>query len=322
MTSTQKNQTFDNISFLKILIKWKWQLIIVSVVALLAGAIAANFIIKPKFKSTCLVYPSNVQPYSDESETEQLVQWMKAGLVQEGVIQDLDLGNHYGISKDYKYYQSTVDYLYNKNVKIGKTMFESVEISVTDKDPVMAYNIVNKIIEHSNKVILNAQAIKFKEVSDAYEEAIAAKKEEIQKVKEEFTEISKDYYLFNLESQGREFTRGLLRGSSNTEAFNKMKKGIEEKSGDVAYLYNRFENLDLELSELILKYDQARVDFKRPFSFSNMISDPQIADKRYFPKTVFIMFYFFVASFALAMCVILAWEYRQKFINAVKENDN
>ncbi|NLA24746.1 MAG: hypothetical protein GX879_07245, partial [Bacteroidales bacterium] len=63
-------------------IKWKWHLLIIALVAAALGAlISSPIIIKPKFKSFAVVYPANVYPFSEESETEQMLE----------VIQSLDI---------------------------------------------------------------------------------------------------------------------------------------------------------------------------------------------------------------------------------------
>jgi capsular polysaccharide biosynthesis protein len=53
--------------------QWK-KLALIAFVAALVGY-GVTFFIKPLYKSYSVVYPVNLSPSSEESETEQLLQW-------------------------------------------------------------------------------------------------------------------------------------------------------------------------------------------------------------------------------------------------------
>ena len=56
-------------------IQKKWQGFIFWLLsAILAGVFSGPTFITPKFESHAIVYPANIEPYSDESETEQMLQ--------------------------------------------------------------------------------------------------------------------------------------------------------------------------------------------------------------------------------------------------------
>jgi len=62
---------------LKLLFSKRKNIIIIT----LAGAVLAgivSFTINPKYKSTALIYPTNIGKYSEESQTEQLMQFITA----------------------------------------------------------------------------------------------------------------------------------------------------------------------------------------------------------------------------------------------------
>ena len=72
---TQATGKMDAVRILKILNRWKKQLIIVAIGAAIVSFIfTLPAIMTPMFKSTSVVYPVNIEPYSNESPTEQLVQ--------------------------------------------------------------------------------------------------------------------------------------------------------------------------------------------------------------------------------------------------------
>jgi capsule polysaccharide export protein KpsE/RkpR len=303
---------------LQIIVKWKWHLIILSVVAALVSLVVSSpLMMKPRFKSVALVYPSNVIPYSDESETEQMLQWINSIEVRDSVIKKFDLAKHYGISPDEKYFASTLEYTYTKNVKISKTQFESVEVSVTDIDPVLAKEMVSAILFYTDQKIRATHMIKYKEVVVAMEKLLSTKRAEIDSVKNQYREITSIYGVYDVGGQSQEITRGELRtvdgggGGINTKDVQKLKQGMMEKSGDLLYLTSRISTLANEYSEIMRKYDVARFDIEKQFTFVNIVTPPQVADKKSYPKRLFVLFYFVAGTLLFSVLTISFLERRR-----------
>jgi len=317
---------FNNTNLLRIISKWKWHLMIIAVAAALVSLIVSSpFLMKPRFKSVAYIYPSNVMPYSDESETEQMLQWINSREVRDSVIRKFDLAKHYGISPEEKYFASTLEYMYTKNVKIAKTQYESVEVSVSDNDPVMARDIANAVLFYTDQKIRATHNVKYREVVVAMEKILLTKSAEIDSVKSLYREIATTYGVYDVEGQSQEITRGELRtvdgggGSINSKDVLKLKQGMMEKSGDLLYLSNRIEDMANEYSEIMLKYDVARFDIKKDFTFVNVVTPPQVADKKSYPKRLFVMFYFVAGSLLFSLLAIAFLERR---INPGSDQNN
>lgn len=302
---------FNNLSLMKIFLKWKWHLAVIAVLsALLALILSAPFVIKPKFKSSALVYPSNIMPYSDESESEQMLQWLLSKDIKDSVIKKFDLAKHYEIDTNYKYYYSTMMYLYNENVKINKTQWESIEIEVTDTDPVLAYNMVNAIIDFCNLKIRNIHRSKYLEVVKSLEWSLNERKQELDSVESALANLRKDFGLFDYESQSKEITKGFLKtydgagGSRPSRDVMEMKANFEKKAGDLAVLTQRREDIMNISAEFELKYDMAVYDAEKKFTFLNIITSPTIADKKSYPVRWLIVMYSVVAAMFFSVVVI------------------
>ena len=133
---------FYQINLLHILLKWKIHLAVIVILAIVLAAIFSGpTFITPKFKSFAVVYPSNISPYSDENETEQMLQILQSKDISDSIIKKYDLAKHYEIDSNYKYFYSTMMYEYSQNVSITKTPYEGVRIEVSDKDPNIAFEI-------------------------------------------------------------------------------------------------------------------------------------------------------------------------------------
>lgn len=309
---------FNNLSLMRIFLKWKWHLLIIAVVAALLGMIfSSSLFITPKFKSYALVYPSNIAPYSDESESEQMLQWLQSKDIKDSIIKRFDLSRHYEIDTNYKYYYSTMMYLYNENVKINKTQWESIEIEVTDKDPVVAYKMVNSIMDYCNLKIRRIHKAKYDEVVQSLGRSLKEKQQQLDSIENAFAVLRKDYGLYDYESQAEEITRGYLKtydGSTSsrpTQDVEKMKLNFEEKSGELALLMQRREDVMKIYAEFELKYDMAVYDAEKLFTYLNVVTEPTIADKKSYPVRWLIVVYSVVASLFFSVVVISIKENRK-----------
>ncbi|MGB0166046.1 MAG: hypothetical protein ACPF8V_04250, partial [Luteibaculum sp.] len=90
---------------------------------------------RPRFKSTAVVYPSNLTPYSKETRTEQLIQLLQSSDIRDSLIEKFNLYERYEIEEGQAGAKFELNKLYNDFVVINKTKFESVEISVEDYSP-------------------------------------------------------------------------------------------------------------------------------------------------------------------------------------------
>ncbi len=98
---------FNNTNLINLLLKWRIHLMVILAVALVLAVIFSSpFFITPKFKSIAVIYPANVSPYSEESETEQMYQVLQSQDIIDSVITKFNLAAHYKISSDYKYYKT------------------------------------------------------------------------------------------------------------------------------------------------------------------------------------------------------------------------
>ena len=311
---------FNNTNLLKIISKWKWHLLILVVIsAIVSLVVSSPMIMKPRFKSMAVIYPSNVAPYSDESETEQMLQWITSRDVRDSVMIHFNLPKHYGIDSSYKYFPSTMAYLYDKYVRIAKTQYESIEITVTDRDPVMARDMVDAIIKYTDMKIRATHRKKYNEVVVSMKKELDVKKQEIDSVKAVMHDLNTQYGIYDILGQSQEITRGELRtmdgsGSSvNSKEVEQLKKSMREKGGELLFLSSRIKDLALEYSEISKKYDLAMFDAHKDFTFINTVSPAQIADKKSYPKRLMVMFYFVIGTLLLSLISIAVIEQRRSF---------
>ena len=305
---------FNSKNIIGILVRWKIHLsVIIIAAALIAAFFSSSIFITPLYKSFAYVYPSNISPYSDESETEQMMQIMQSKDIRDSIIRKFDLPKHYGIDPNYKFYTSTLLWEYGKKVKIIKTPFSAVGIEVFDKDPVVACDIVNEILNQYNLKIRFMHKEKFLEVVHNYRMITDYKKQELDSLQLVARDLGTQYGLLEYQFQTKEVMRALLSGGSNlnrAEA-NRIRKNLEEKGGHRELVSHLMKSISEDYSKLKLDYDRAVLDYNRNYTYESILNKPFPADKKSYPIRWIIVVISVVAAFFLAIIVIGVIESRR-----------
>jgi len=298
---------FNSKYILDVLVKWKIQLAVVVVAAILLSVFFSSPIfIKPLYKSDAVVYPSNISPYSDENETEQSVQIFQSRDIRDSLVKKFNLARHWGIDSNFRFFQSTLTWVYGQRVKISKTPYEAVQIEVWDPDALMACNIVNALMDFYNTKIRTMHKEKFREVVLNYNYIVAKKKEYLDSIRNRAEELGTRYGILEYQSQTREVMRAYLSTSGSVrhaEALQ-LKKNLEEKGGEMLLLSEMMRSEAGAFSIIKTDADRAMLDYNRNYTYVNVLSKPFPADKKAYPIRWLIVVISTLAAFFLAVLII------------------
>lgn len=295
---------FDNTPLVKVIYKWKWHIITITLVAAIFGAIfsSARFI-TPLFKSSAILYPSNITAYSDETCTEQMIQIMQSQDIMDSVVEKFNLTEHYNIDKSYVYWKTALIGEYRDKVSISRTPYDAVTIVVKDKDPELACDMVNEIIGLYDQKIQKLHKTKSREVLNMFEDILAKKVKEIDSIKTRMQEIGENYGVVDY-TQVREYTRGelgVVTSSSKVKSdkVDDLKKNFEQYGPEIALLSHLLEGENNSYIAIKKDYEQELRFYNADFTYSNIISSPFVADKKCYPIRWVV-----VALSALAACIM------------------
>ena len=217
------DNNFNNLSLVQLVFKWKWHIIIITLVAALCGAIfSSSTFITPLYKSEAIAYPANISPYSDESETEQMLQIINSQSIIDSIVEKYDLWTDYKIDRNYQYAKTYLMLEYHDKIKISKTPYEAVSIVVNDKDPVVACNIAKDILYFYDQKVAKMHRDKVGEVVAMYERQLNEKQRGIDSLKRQLSELGVQYGVSNYSGQLREITRGYINGSPPVRRINNV----------------------------------------------------------------------------------------------------
>lgn len=292
-------ENFNTKELIAVLYKNKTAIIIVTVLAIIASVVV-SFMLKPKFKSYAVVYPVNLSPSSEESNTEQLLQYFTSEEVKNAVAKKFDLYKHYEIDPNYKEAQSLFDLYFKSNVSISPTLYESIEISVKDESPEMARNIAQALIEETNLHIMNIKRERLGEYIKNSRKAISKESNNIDSINYQMNELRKKYEIIDVAAQAKYIAKKLLSDKPLTESQKLTYEGLKTKNVELSKLYSLYSGQASTLNYFIDQYDKYMFDFNSEISFTNIVSKPTLPDKKCFPVRWLIVSISTLSAFALA----------------------
>lgn len=333
MNKRKKQYYFELIDVFVFIVRWRKQLIILSgVAAVLSIIISSPLVIKPRFKSTAVFYPSTNNSISnalltdtrvrqkdplefgEQVAAQQYVQILESDVLKSRVIRNYDLVNHYRIAADDKEKNFKVGKMYAKNISTKKTPYASIEINVLDEDPVKAAEIANGIVSILDSVKTEVQNRVAMQALSIIEAEYKRKEEEVNSIKSRMQELgNKGVYSF--EEQAKAITEVIGKVGQN-EYVTKQQKALALYGAESQYLYGTLELQVEQLNELKKKLDQAKIDVDARLSNVFILQTAAPAERKTYPIRWMILVGSVIGTFVVSCIVLL---FIEKFKN---EKDN
>ncbi len=274
---------FKTKSIFSLISKWKWHILIISIIAGILGVVfSLPYFIHPKFKSTAIVYPANIVCLSDESESEQMQEILQSDDIKFKVIEKFDLYSHYGVDPTENTSLAKIMGIYNDNISIEKTPNDAIMITVCDENPQTAADIANSIIEFYDRMVLEMNAIKSKEILNIYSQTLKEKEIVIDSLSKKLGKYSSEYGLIDMKSQVKAYSEAIAQGKNLSEA--------HEVLGNWKTYGHEYIKTDSLLFSTLKRYEKdlkicedAKRDMEKVQTYSHVIQKPFVADKKFYP---------------------------------------
>ncbi len=288
--STMENY-FRNSSMFDLISKWKIHLLIITVIGGGLGVLfSSSLFITPKFSSSAVLYPANTIPLSEESETEQMLEMLNSQDIRFEVFDAFNLAEHYEISENEPHFISKLNKKFEGNVSIRQTENEAVQITVMDKDPQMAADIANSIIEFYNDKVLSLNKEKSAEYAIAYQEHLNRKQVEIDSLSEQIKKYRKENNLLDFSVQTKEYTRAIASGKSFGDTKENL-KNLQDFGSDFIITDSLLWNAMSDYHEIKIELETFVRDTSKTITYAHVVARPFAADKKTYPtRWVFVFF--------------------------------
>ncbi len=314
---------------------WEKRLIIVYI-AIFAFAVSliVSFLITPMYKSVAILYPPvenqsskevinttfqrGLTVFGDRNEAEQLLQILSSQTLRDIVIKKQNLIKHWELNPEGKYVRSEAYGIFISDIAFRPTKYNSVEITVYDKDPEKAAEVANEIVHVSDSLMRSIKA-------DMALKALAVLEEQYKLANEDVNSIGDSLDLvmragaIHLEAQTKEIYRALARAIENNNVSAEKRLRV---------LYDDLARLGLPLTNLTNNYYMGLNNLKDLRNFmrvlkieakqgipSQFVVDKAIpSDKKAYPKKALIVIMSTLSAIFFSIFAIIVFDFFKKII--------
>lgn len=329
MSNQSQEFSFSSFGFISFLVKW-WKHIAIATTIGAVASVVISLTMKDRYKSVVIFYPTTTNSISkalldvtgnsrqdflefgEEAEAEQALQILQSDEIREWVIAQYNLYEHYKINPEGKFAKTKMMKKYNKNVNFRRTEFNSVEISVLDEDPNIAAGMANDIAARLDSVKNRIQKERAREGLKIVEAEYLFLQSQIQLMSDSLDKIRSmgiNDYASQSEVINKEYATAVSKGDQRAIKALEEKIGLLSKYGG-AYVALT-DNLELyrkQLSEIKLKYDQARVDAEQNIPHKMVVNYAYPADRKTYPKRSMIVLGATFATFCMTIFFLIGLE--------------
>jgi len=315
-----EQQNFSFSMLMDIIVRRFKLLAIVALIAIVGATIFSSpFFITPKYKSTAIVYPINLKSYGNESLTEQLLQLFQSTDIRDSVITKFDLVNVYKLNPSSSGFKHNLYNEYLDHVVVSKTNYESVKIEVLDESPERAQQIAFEIIFQLNS---KARRLKKKEAQEKLELASSMldyQRSYLDSINNQLSKLREGNGLLDYQIQTERVTEGYMKmlGQSGVNQANmmevrKMLQDLKDNGGLFMALTQMSELGHEQYNELYIQYQEVLKELKQEYSYTDVIVNPEVADKKAYPVRWLIVASTVLSVLLFALFILLLFDKRWK----------
>jgi capsular polysaccharide biosynthesis protein len=311
---------FNNERIFKSLWKWKIHIAVAVFTAIiLSSIISSPLFIKPKFKSTGKAYPVNTQIYSEESESEQMLEDIRSTDNKFRLIEAFHLDKVYKISKNDPLYKTYILAEFDKNISFKKTEFETVEIKVLDENPQRASDMVDSLILYFDQLLQHQFAVKYLEVAEIARRDLENKNAEIDSVQSLLSEMCNKYNILDYDAQVEAATVGLMDASArkgDVKPAKELLENLKEKGFEFRRLTNQLKSFEHVADSLKIQFDLGISQGTKKITYSIIVERPFPADKKSYPVRWLIVLLSTLAALTASFVTVLLIDYIRERISS------
>lgn len=285
---------------------WRTYVVVGGVAAVLAMVFSTPHFMPPRYRSQALVYPVNLSSYSIETSTDQLLQLLQSNSIRDSLIAKFDLATHWGMDTSARGWRYALDRTYAERVSISKTKYESVDIRIIDEDAVLARDMVLELLRQGDLLARRLQRSKSAELLNLIRWDLHQTRSKLDSVEQRLDALRQTHGLLDYHTQTKEFSKGYMRAlAGNTpqtqlDRIREMIRDLEEHGGEFQQLSELYGKLLVEYGEKLGQERQATLDLNKELSYSDLVTYPEVSDKKIYPVRWLVVLIATVA--ALLLC--------------------
>jgi uncharacterized protein involved in exopolysaccharide biosynthesis len=337
MTDQLNQESFkkelNSVNLLHLLYKWRFSLIIITSVAIVAAIIFSSpFFIKPKFKSSVIMFPvatnsiskvlisqnsgikEDILGIGEEEQAEQMLQMLNSNLIRDRIIEKYKLIDHYRIPQDSKHKYTRLHREYENNVKFRRTEYLAVKITVFDTDPQIAADMANDIaslLDSTRNIMQKERAVKaFQIVNQEY----VSLENEVNGIVGSLKYLgSKGVNDYERQSEVLNQQLAIAISQNNQHGINALQQKLDtigKYGGEFLSLKNALEFKTEQLTLLKTKYQEAKVDAEQFLPQKFIVNSAYKAEIKSYPiRWIILVVTAFIVFFTAVLTIIIVENY-------------
>jgi len=301
-----------------ILLLYQWRKVILSttvIAIIIAAVITMPTIMPPTFKAEAIIYPPATYSakinaeydlrFGADKEIDEHIQILKSSLLRDSIIKRFDLMKHYKIEADEDNKQFKLNKLYDENIIVERTRYNSISVTVFDEDPVLAAKICNDIIRTGDKVktfILKQNLI---QAVNSMQQNMLASTKELEKMGEEIQKLNNNIIL-NYNTLTKQKYAERIKAQIDLRDY--IAKYRNDKNRELLEILFDYEDKLSRFYSLKDSYEQANQSLNTKIADAYIITPAQVPDKKYAPKRAVIVMVSMVCTLILSCFVVIAMD--------------
>lgn len=327
MENRKVNSEFDSTGIILFFIRWWKHLAILCVsAAILAAIFSSPRFITPLYESSVSMFPArstslshtgfgtnmDFLAFGEVEDAERLLQVMGSHILRDRIVKRFDLFKHYQIDPNTLYPNTTLWGKYDEMISSRRTTYGAVEVSVKDKDPVMAANMANAIAASADSIL---NEIRRERAMMAYNVAVKRYNEIMDEIimTEDSLRGVMESGIYEYTAQSEMIFRQLAKDISSNNV--QGRRALEQELGVITEMGGKFltyrVHLDMvtrTLSTVQRIMQEAKVDVDNFIPFKFLIDEAIVAEKKSYPVRWLIVFMATLAAGVLGTVTLMTYD--------------
>jgi len=281
------------------------KLILIAVCSIVISAfLSSPLFINPKYKSTAVVFPTNLEKYSEESNTEQLLQFMNSEEVKIAMTNRFNLYKVFDIDSNEARSHAKFDNYYHEYISVSATLYESVVINAIDESPILSQKMANALIEETNNFIRAKKKVISDEYVKSYRNQLKILTFEIDSIESKLKDIRMNFGILDFKSQSKIITKRASKDNLSDDE-KLLLKGLKEVGGQYVILQEQLKTELNNYKKIKFKFDKNVLNSNSELSFTTVVSKANLPDKKHSPQRAIIVLFFTISVLLMSIFIIL-----------------
>jgi len=332
MTGQTKQESFkkdlNSVNLVFLMHKWRFPLLIITSVSIVAAIIFSSpFFIKPKFKSSVIMFPvatnsiskvlispnsgikEDILGIGEEEQAEQMLQILNSNLIRDRIVEKYNLMDHYSINPESNYKYTKLFNRYEDNIRFRRTEYMAVKVVVLDKDPQMAADIANDIAALVDSAKNDMQRVRARMAFQIVEEEYKKLELEVQKIVDSLMVLGEmGIHDYERQSEVLNLQMAIAMRNNDHTGIKLLQEKLDligKYGGTYLSLKNALEFKTEQLTLLKTKFQEAKVDAEQNLPQKFIVNKAFKAERKSYPIRSLIVLVSAFSAFFMTILIIL-----------------